>query len=92
MRNINYYNPSYIRFGWGRVSEVGDIVTEHGKRCLMVTVKPFPALEPVFKKIKNICTDAGVEIFHFDGVQPNPTTDNVNAGVKIGENQNVDVI
>ena len=71
---------------------MGDIVARYGKRCLMVTVKPFPALEPVFEKIKKLCSDAGVEMFHFDGVQPNPTTDNVNAGVKMGEKKNVDVI
>ncbi|MHA2006327.1 MAG: iron-containing alcohol dehydrogenase [Promethearchaeota archaeon] len=92
MRNINYYSPSRIVFGWGRVAEVGEIVANYGKRCLMVTVKPFPALEPVFEKVKKLCSDAGVKVIHFDGVQPNPTTDNVNAGVKLGEKKNVDVI
>jgi alcohol dehydrogenase class IV len=58
----------------------------------MVTVKPFPALEPVFEKVKKLCSDAGVKVFHFDGVQPNPTTDNVNAGVKLGEKKDVDVV
>ncbi len=92
MRNINYYNPTDIRFGWGRVSEVGEIVAEHGKRCLMVTVKSFSALEPVFERIKKLCADVGVEVFHFDVVQPNPTTDNVNAGVEVAEKNNVDVL
>ncbi len=92
MRNINYYSPSRILFGWGRISEVGDVVAQFGKRCLMVTVKPFPALDPVFEKIKKLCSDADVEIFHFDGVQPNPTTDNVNAGVKMGMKNKVDVV
>ncbi|MHA1932524.1 MAG: iron-containing alcohol dehydrogenase [Promethearchaeota archaeon] len=92
MRNINYYSPSRIQFGWGRVAEVGDIVAQFGKRCLMVTVPPFPALNPVFEKIKKLCSNAGVETFHFDGVQPNPTTDNVNAGVKMGVKNKVDVV
>ena len=92
MRNINYYLPTDIRFGWGRTSEVGEIVAEFGKRCLMVTVKPPSPLEPVFERIKKLCADAGVEVIHFDGVQPNPTTDNVDAGVAIGEENNVDVI
>ncbi|MFW9897271.1 MAG: iron-containing alcohol dehydrogenase, partial [Candidatus Thorarchaeota archaeon] len=92
MRNINYYSPSRIIFGWGRVDEVGDIVANFGKRCLMVTVPPFPALNPVFEKVKKLCSDAGVEVFHFDGVQPNPTTDIVDAGVRMGEKNNVDVI
>jgi len=92
LRNINYYNPAYLRFGWGRVSEIGEIIAEYGKRCLMVTVKPFPALEPVFEKIIKLCSDAGVKVFHFDGVVPNPTTDNVNAGVELAKKNNVEVI
>ena len=92
MRNINYYSPSRILFGWGRVSEVGEIVAQYGKRCLLVTVAPFPALNPVFEKIKKLCSGAGVETFHFDGVQPNPTTDNVNAGVKMGVKNKIDVV
>ena len=92
MRKISWESKTQIRFGWGRVSEIGEIVANYGKRCLMVTVKPFSALEPVFKQIKKLCADDGVEIFHFDGVQPNPTTDNVNAGVKVAKKNNVDVI
>ena len=92
MRNIKYYNPTNLRFGWGIINSVGETVASYGKRCLMVTVKSFPALEPVFKKVRKLCSEAGVEVFHFDGVQPNPTTDNVNAGVKMGENEKLDVI
>ncbi|KKM68113.1 hypothetical protein LCGC14_1464120 [marine sediment metagenome] len=92
MRNINYFNPTDIRFGWGRVVEIGDIVAKYGKRCLMVTVKPFPALEPVFEKIKKLCSEKDVKVFHFDGVIPNPTTDNINAGVEMAKENNVNII
>ncbi|MHA2391548.1 MAG: iron-containing alcohol dehydrogenase [Promethearchaeota archaeon] len=91
MRNINYYSPTDLRFGWGRVSEVGEIIAEYGKKCLMVTISD-SALYPVYKKIKKICIEAGVSIFHFNEVQPNPTTDNVDAGVALGEKNNVDVV
>jgi len=37
MRNINYFNPTMLHYGWGRVSEVGKVVTKYGKKCLMVT-------------------------------------------------------
>ncbi|KKN41966.1 hypothetical protein LCGC14_0718060 [marine sediment metagenome] len=92
MRNINYYNPTEIRFGKGRISEVGEIVAKYGKRCLMVTVKSFPALEPVFERIKSLCSEKGVSVFHFEGVTPNPTTDNINDGVKMAEINKVDTI
>ncbi len=92
MRKIEYHNPSIIRCNWGGISEVGSVVANYGKKCLMVTVKPFPALEPLFEKIKKLCKEAGVEIYHFDGVVPNPTTDCIDAGTKMGEENQVDVI
>jgi alcohol dehydrogenase len=91
MRNINYYNPTNLLFGWGRISEIGEIIAEYGKRCLMVTV-PTPALDPTYDKIIKLCTDAGVKISHFNEVQPNPTTDNVDAGVEVGKKNKVDVV
>jgi alcohol dehydrogenase class IV len=91
MRNINYYCPTDIRFGWGRINEIGEIIAEYGKRCLMVTI-PESNLNSLYEKIKKLCTDAGIRVFHFNGVQPNPTTDNVDIGVEIGEKNNVDVI
>jgi len=54
MKNFNYYQPTEIRFGCGRLSEVGEVVAKFGKRCLLVTVPAFAALEPVFDKVKAI--------------------------------------
>ena len=92
MESFNFYLPTRIVFGWGRVNEVGKLVSRNGKRCLLVTVKPFPALLPLFEKIQNLCIDAGVEVFHFDGVVPSPTIENVNQGVEIAKNNNIDVV
>ncbi len=92
MRVINHYIPTDIKFGWGRISEIGDIVASYGKKCLLVTVKSFPALEPLFKKVKQLCKEAGVEVFHFDGVVPNPTSISIDKGTKIGIDNKVDVV
>jgi alcohol dehydrogenase class IV len=92
MRNFNFYQPTRIAFGWGRVNEIGKTISRNGTRCLLVTVKPFPSLQPLFDKVKKLCAEAGVEIFHFDGVIPSPTTENVNKGSEIAKKNNVDVI
>ncbi len=44
MKNFNYYLPTSIRYGWGRVNEIGKVTSRLGKRCLLVTVKSFPAM------------------------------------------------
>ncbi|GAH23365.1 unnamed protein product, partial [marine sediment metagenome] len=92
MRNFNYYQPTRIRFGWGRVNEIGRVVARIGKRCLMVTVKSFPALQPLFEKIKNLCTEAGVELFHFEGVIPNPTIECINLASEMAIKNKIDVV
>ena len=50
LRNINYYNPTDILFGWGCVKEIGKVVSKYGKKCLMVTGSG-NSLEPLREKI-----------------------------------------
>jgi len=90
--SFNYYQPTEIRFGKGRVSQIGEVVAGYGKRCLLVTVPVFAALEPAFDKIKDSLSQAGVEVEHFDGVVPNPTTDSIAEGTKKAKEMDADVV
>ncbi|MHC4148134.1 MAG: iron-containing alcohol dehydrogenase [Planctomycetota bacterium] len=92
MKNFNYFQPTEIRFGCGRISEVGEVVARFGKRCLLVTVPAFAALEPAFEKVKASLKDAGVEVAHFDGVVPNPTTESITAGADAAKAHKTDVV
>jgi len=92
MRNFNYYQPTEIRFGRGRVREIGEVVSLFGKRCLIVTVPVFPEIETVVNKVKDSLVDNGVDIAHFDKVIPNPTTDIVTDGAEIARAHNADVV
>lgn len=89
---FNYFQPTDIRFGCGRISEVGEIVAQYGKRCLLVTVPVFDAIAPIVDKIKVCLKDAGVEVAHFDGVVPNPTTDSITAGSQVAVSFKADVV
>jgi len=92
MKAYDYYQPTEIKFGWGRVKEVGEVVSRFGKKCLLVTVPVFDALTPVFEQIKNSLQEAGVEVIHFAGVVSNPTTDSVNEGAVLAIEKNVEVV
>jgi len=92
MNNFNYYLPTSIRYGWGRVNEIGKVTSRLGKKCLLVTVKPFPAMKPLFEKVITLCNEAGVEVIHFDGVIPNTTTDSINLGSEMAIKNNIDVV
>ncbi|MFX1431401.1 MAG: iron-containing alcohol dehydrogenase [Promethearchaeota archaeon] len=92
MRNFNYYNPTRIQFGWSRINEIGKIVKRNGKICLLVTVKPFKAMEELFKKVIRLCQEEGVELIHYDGAIPEPTDVCVDKGSTIAIENNVEVI
>jgi alcohol dehydrogenase class IV len=57
-----------------------------------VTVPEFPALAPLFSRVKGILEEKGVVVAHFDGVIPNPTTDVVSAGARLARESEAEVV
>ncbi len=92
MYDFNYYQPTEIRFGRGKVNEVGDAVKRFGTKCLIVTTPEFPEIAPLYARIKKILTEAGVKWAHFDQVQPNPTTENITAGADMAKDLGAEVM
>lgn len=92
MKNFNYFQPTEIVYGVGRVIELADIAKRYGNKCLLVTTPSIPALEPMYSRVKKILATADIKTFHFDQVQPNPTTDNISAGAKVAVEHDVDMV
>lgn len=92
MKNFNYFQPTEIRFGRGRIEEIGEVVSRFGRRCLLVTVPEFPAFAPLFARVKESLAAKGVSVAHFDGVIPNPTTEVVSAGALLARDSGADVV
>ncbi|MFQ6037078.1 MAG: iron-containing alcohol dehydrogenase [Candidatus Aminicenantales bacterium] len=92
MKSFDYYQPTELRFGRSRVTEAGEVVRQLGSRCLFVTVPETPELASHFARVKESVEGAGVSLSHFDGVIPNPTTDVVTAGAKMGKEFGADVV
>jgi len=86
------YQPTEIRFGCGRISEIGQAVSPYGKRCLIVSEAPTGHLRPLLDRIDECLKAAGVEGCHFDGVVPNPTTQSVSAGAVVARRFRADVV
>lgn len=90
--SFNYYQPTKIIFGNGKISEIGIEAAKLGKRVLIATVPLFPAIEGGFLKIKAACNAAGMEVVHFDGVIPNPTVECVEKGSQLALEKEIDVV
>jgi len=87
MRQFDYFQPTEIRYGTGRLDEVGKIIARYGKRCLLVTVptESAPVFAQLFDRVKGYLAESSVEVEHFAGVVPNPTTKCISAGAEIAE-------
>lgn len=92
MKHFDLCQPTQIRFGWGRLDEVGEVLRMYGQRCLLVTGHTSGAKLPIYEKVKKELGGRGVEVVHFDGVVTNPTTEIVDTGVQMAEEHNADVI
>ena len=92
MNNFNYFQPTEILFGKGRLQELGAIASRFGNRALLVTTPEESATKPMFNLTKNILKKAGIKVEHFSQVQPNPTIDNISEGAKIAADFQAELI
>ncbi|MFD2740304.1 iron-containing alcohol dehydrogenase [Sulfitobacter aestuarii] len=78
----NWSYPTAIRLGAGRISEIGEACAAAGmKKPLLVTDKGLAAL-PITAATLDLMEAAGLGRAMFSKVDPNPTEQNVEAGVK----------
>ncbi|KPI48608.1 alcohol dehydrogenase [Clostridioides difficile] len=89
---INFYQPSRINFGQGTLSELPRIIGKYGKKCLLVTTPNVEPLDKLYERVRLDLTGKGIEVVHFDKVQPNPTVELINEGFELAKKESVDVV
>jgi len=79
----NWSYPTAIRFGAGRIAEIGEACAAAGiKRPLLVTDKGLASL-PITAKTLDLMEAAGLGRAMFSEVDPNPNEKNLEAGIKV---------
>lgn len=92
MTPFMYFQPTEIRFGSGRVQEIGAVTVRYGKRALLVTSSNEGVLSPTYARVRALLQEVGIAVEHFDGVMPNPTTTCVSDGAALAKAFHADVI
>ncbi len=92
MNAFNWFQPTEIRFGAGRVTEAGEAAARFGRRCILVTSSSASPRAALYERVKTYIGRAGVSVAHFDGVAPNPTTDIVTRGAEVARSHHADVV
>jgi alcohol dehydrogenase YqhD (iron-dependent ADH family) len=90
--NIEYYNPTQLVFGPGVLSRLGEVVSKHGKKALIVTGGGSVKRGGTFDRAVASLKDAGVSVAECSGVEPNPRITTVRRGAQIARDEHCDVI
>lgn len=83
--------PPIVHFGRGALAALGREARGFGDRALLVTDRGMPATG-IVDQVARVLRDAGVEPRVFDGVEPNPTIAQVEAGLEAGAGQGIAVV
>jgi alcohol dehydrogenase len=92
LKSFDFHSPTRVVFGPGSLNKLGELARELGDtRVLLVTD---PGLEEAGHPQRALTSlrEAGLEVFLFDGVEQNPTSRHVEAGVAFAQPLNIDLI
>lgn len=88
---FHYYQPTKIHYGKGYLDHLGEICKGYGSRCFLVTTPDEP-LRPLYDRIKLLLEKEGIQVIHFDKVEPNPSVEIVEEGFELLKSNPADFV
>ncbi|MFH1645840.1 MAG: iron-containing alcohol dehydrogenase [Candidatus Omnitrophota bacterium] len=92
MLNFKYHIPTIIYFGKGEIEKLSSELSSRAKNILIVTgqgsIKKYGILDDVLNEVKK----ARVKSFELSGIKPNPRLASVYEGIKICQENNIDLV
>lgn len=86
----NFYGPTEIIFGEGRIKEIGDILGKKGYEKALLVCDPTSLKLGTAKRLQKFADGRIFKVF--SGVEPNPTVQNVDACVEEVKDDAIDCI
>ena len=83
--------PPIVLFGRGALARLGPEARGFGDRAMLVTDRGMAATG-IVDQVVRVLRDSGVDPLIFDGVEPNPTIAQVEAGLEAGAGREIRVI
>ena len=84
---LDYYLPTRVAFGPGRIAEIGEVAATLGKRALLVSTPGVPHAQ----RVTELLREAGVKGVVFDRAEPNPSGQSVDGAAEIGREEKCDL-
>ncbi|MDR1138415.1 MAG: iron-containing alcohol dehydrogenase [Clostridiales bacterium] len=92
MNDFVFHNTTKVYFGHDQLGNLSSELLKYGKRVLLTygggSIKKFGLYDKVVKHIK----DAGLELFEYGGIEPNPRVESVAAAAELCKQHNIEVL
>ena len=92
----NYFRklpvPTEIIFGYGSISNVGNVVKKYGDKALIVCGRKSAKKYGHLKRVIEFLDKESIEVIIFDHISPEPKSDEVNEGIILARINKVDVV
>lgn len=92
VQNFVAYNPTRLHFGENVVDKLGSVVKQYGNKVLLVYGKGSVKKYGYYDKVVHQLQQAGLEVFEYSGIKPNPIIEDVRKAAALGKEKNIDVI
>ena len=92
MSNFRWSNPVTVYFGPEEFKELGKVVSDYGKKCLLVYGGGSIKRTGLYDKVIDFLKEAEVEVFEKSGIEPNPKIQSIREACKICKDNEIDVL
>ena len=79
---MNWNYPTSVRVGAGRRNEISEVCVSLNMKCPLIVTDPGLAGLDMVSELQSIVNNSGLRVDVFSDIKPNPTGENVEAGVK----------
>ena len=90
--SFNFFTPTKLIFGSGKLNDLKEIAPNYGQKCLLVSRPKKGSLKNTYLRIEKLLNSVDIEVFYFDEIVPNPTLEGIDKGVAIAAENKVDFI
>lgn len=92
MEKFIAHNPTKVHFGKDIVGELGEAAAQFGNKALLLYGKGSVMRNGSYQDTKDQLDKAGIEVFEFSGIKPNPVIEDVDLAAAMGIEHSVNMV
>lgn len=92
MNNFEYFNPTKLIFGKGKLEALKKEVPHYGSKVLLVYGGGSIKRSGLYDKVISILQELGTEVTELSGVEPNPRLSTVHKGVELCKSKGIELV